>query len=116
MFQGIVERIKNGVNENRGFIYQPIAGLITIGRTTSKDSCENNIHPVVISGTCKVEKGPEQAKVISTTLEAAERTKQYEGTIYRTVCIASDGEAKCGDTLVLTRTLSMYSSDSETFS
>lgn len=66
----------------------------------SKDPRENNIHPIVISGTCKVEKGTEQAKVISITVEATERTKQHEDTIYRTVCIASDGEAKRGDALV----------------
>ena len=51
-------------------------------------------HPVLISGSCKSESGKEHSTLIQTTLEAAHRTG------LRTVCIASDGESRCGASLV----------------
>ena len=60
------------------------------------------MHPILISGTCKKETGPEHAKVIQTALTAAKRTQNFQSfTTYRTVSIVSDSESKHGDALVL---------------
>jgi hypothetical protein len=73
----------------------------------SEDPYENGLWPLLMSGTCKKETGPEHARVINTVLKAFEAMKHHENTTYWTVSIASDGESKCGDALVL---LMMHSS------
>ncbi|KAH9011145.1 hypothetical protein EDB85DRAFT_1901324 [Lactarius pseudohatsudake] len=47
------------------------------------------------------ETSKEHARVIKTILEACNKQKKRNNAIFRTVCIASDGEAKCGDALVI---------------
>ncbi|KAJ7782583.1 hypothetical protein DFH07DRAFT_764716 [Mycena maculata] len=66
----------------------------------SKDPRVYSPRPCCISGTDKHETGPEQAKFIQQILTAA-KNKETRGNItYRTVSIASDGEAKRGSALV----------------
>lgn len=60
-----------------------------------------NPRPVCISGTCKTEKGPQHATLLRKLLEAANNRKVHGNIIYRTVSVASDGEAKCGLALAL---------------
>jgi hypothetical protein len=43
---------------------------------------------------------------------ATSRTQEINNTIYRTVCIASDSEAKCGDALVIQTMVSELSLNS----
>lgn len=54
----------------------------------------------MFSGTCKKETGVEHARLIQTLLTAAENQRHRNAAFYRTICIASDGEAKRGDALV----------------
>jgi hypothetical protein len=60
-----------------------------------------NPRPVCISGTCKTEKGTEHATLLRKLLEAANNRKVHGNIIYRTVSVASDGEAKRGLALAL---------------
>ncbi|KAG6827010.1 hypothetical protein H0H87_005767 [Tephrocybe sp. NHM501043] len=57
--------------------------------------------PIVVSGTCKRETGPEHAKVIETVISALERKNSWGNTTFRTISIGSDGEAKRGDALTI---------------
>jgi hypothetical protein len=51
--------------------------------------------PVLISGSCKRESGSEHARLVRTTLDGIRATK------LRTICIASDGESRRGEALIL---------------
>jgi hypothetical protein len=55
----------------------------------------------MFSGMCKRETGPHHAHIIQTVLNATTDAKEQNNTTYRTVSIASDGEAKRGDALVI---------------
>lgn len=66
----------------------------------SENPCEYSARPIMISGTCKKETGAQHANLIRTIVTATENQKQRCGGSYRTVCIASDGESKCGEALV----------------
>ena len=68
--------------------------------TLSENAREAGVRINVISGTCKKETGPEHAALIRTVLEAGKNNREFNGVIYRTVSIASDGESKRGDALV----------------
>ncbi|KDR76610.1 hypothetical protein GALMADRAFT_139524 [Galerina marginata CBS 339.88] len=68
--------------------------------TLSENAREAGVRINVISGTCKKETGPEHAALIRTVLEAGKKHCEFNGAIYRTVSIASDGESKRGDALV----------------
>ncbi|KAH9960237.1 hypothetical protein BGW80DRAFT_1136508, partial [Lactifluus volemus] len=57
--------------------------------------------PILLSGTCKAETGKQHANLIKAVLEVCTKHSTRNNTLYRTVCIASDGEAKRGDALVL---------------
>lgn len=78
----------------------------------SKKPREYSICPIMFSGTCKKETGTQHAKLIQTLLTASENQKKHGGVTYCTVSIASDREAKCGDTLVHLTMNSTLSSDS----
>ncbi|KAH9074231.1 hypothetical protein EDB83DRAFT_2312565 [Lactarius deliciosus] len=67
----------------------------------SSEPREYAVRPIMFSGTCKRETSEEHAKVIKTILEACNKQSKRNNTIFRTVCIASDGEAKRGDALVI---------------
>ncbi|KAH9028337.1 hypothetical protein EDB85DRAFT_2147919 [Lactarius pseudohatsudake] len=67
----------------------------------SSEPREYAVRPIMFSGTCKRETSKEHARVIKTILEACNKQKKRNNAIFRTVCIASDGEAKCGDALVI---------------
>jgi hypothetical protein len=67
----------------------------------SSEPCEYAIRPIMFSGTCKRETGTEHTQIIKTILEACNRQRTQNGAIHRTVCIASDSEAKRGDALVI---------------
>ncbi|KAJ7663740.1 hypothetical protein DFH06DRAFT_986394, partial [Mycena polygramma] len=56
--------------------------------------------PCCISGTDKHEKGPEHAKFIQQILTAGHNKRTRDNITYRTISIASDGEAKRGASLV----------------
>ncbi|TFK58754.1 hypothetical protein BDN72DRAFT_781639, partial [Pluteus cervinus] len=58
---------------------------------------EYSPRPILISGTCKQETGEQHARLIATVLKAVENDEQY----HRTISIASDGESKRGDALVI---------------
>jgi hypothetical protein len=66
----------------------------------SEDPREYSARPILFSGTCKKETGIEHTRLIQTVLTAAENQSRRNKAFYRTVCIASDGEAKRGDALV----------------
>lgn len=51
----------------------------------------------MVSGTCKHERGAEQLKVIKTCIEANTGDQPH----ICVVCVSSDGETKCGSTLVM---------------
>ncbi|KAK0435891.1 hypothetical protein EV421DRAFT_1892501 [Armillaria borealis] len=51
-------------------------------------------HPVLLSGSCKAEKGVEHAKIIETFLQASQKSG------VRTISVASDGEARRGEALI----------------
>ena len=62
---------------------------------------EYSVRPIMFAGTCKRETDMHHARVIQTVLDAANNVNTREGYPYHTVCIASDGEAKRGDALVI---------------
>ncbi|KAJ7930728.1 hypothetical protein B0H13DRAFT_1858536 [Mycena leptocephala] len=66
----------------------------------SKDPRVYNPRPCCISGTDKTEKGPEQAKFIQQILTAGHNKHTRGNITYRTISIASDGEAKRSAALV----------------
>ncbi|KAJ7714055.1 hypothetical protein B0H16DRAFT_1899230 [Mycena metata] len=67
----------------------------------SRDPHIYNPRPICISGTCKHEKGSEQAEFLRILNDAANNRKQHGNIEYRTVSFASDGEAKRGLALAL---------------
>ncbi len=67
---------------------------------------------IMFSGTCKKEKSNEHAQLIKLVLSACDRQKSQHNATYRTICIASDGEAKRGDALVILTMTSDLSEDS----
>jgi hypothetical protein len=78
----------------------------------SENPREYSARPIMFSGTCKKETGEEHACIIRMILKATEKQKNCNGIIYRTVCVASDGEAKRGDALIILTMHSMLSSNS----
>jgi hypothetical protein len=78
----------------------------------SSEPREYAVRPILFSGTCKKETSEQHARVIKTVLEACNRQKRRGNATYRTVCIASDGEAKRGDALVIQTMTSELSVDS----
>ena len=75
----------------------------------SENPQEYSVHPIMFLGTCKKETGEEHAHEIRTILKATEKKKHCNRITYCTVCIASDGEAKHGDALVILTMHSMLS-------
>lgn len=73
----------------------------------SENPHEYCARPILFSGTCKREKAPEHARLMQTILQALKNKSTQNSVLHRTVCIASDGEAKRGDALVL---LTMHTS------
>lgn len=57
--------------------------------------------PIMYSGTCKREKSDKHMELIKLILDACNRQKTQNNTMYRTICIASDGKAKYGGALVI---------------
>ena len=82
----------------------------------SSEPCEYAIWPVMFSGTCKRETSEQHAQVVKTILEACNKQSIRNNTFYCTVCIASDGEAKRGDALVIQTMVSELSLDSPIYS
>lgn len=82
----------------------------------SENPRDYSAHPIMFSGTCKKETGEEHACIIGTILKATEKLKNRNGMTYRTVCVASDGEAKRGDALVILTMHSMLSPNSPIYS
>jgi hypothetical protein len=76
------------------------------------DPCEYAAWPILFSGTCKKEKSKEHAQLIKTILNACNKQKTRGNATHRTICIASDGEAKHGDALVILMMTSKLSVDS----
>jgi len=77
-----------------------------------ENSWEYSVHPIMFLGTCKKETGKKHMHVIRMILKATKKQKNYNGIIYYTVCVASDGEAKCGDALIILTMHSMLSLNS----
>ncbi|KAI9430083.1 hypothetical protein H4582DRAFT_2064198 [Lactarius indigo] len=73
---------------------------------------EYAVRPIMFSGTCKRETGLHHARVIQSILNAVGNTNVRKDHVYRTVCIASDGEAKRGDALVILTMNSQLSASS----
>ncbi|KAH9010205.1 hypothetical protein EDB83DRAFT_2234413, partial [Lactarius deliciosus] len=78
----------------------------------SSEPHEYAVQPILFSGTCKKETSKQHAWVIKMVLDACNRQKRRNNATYRTVCIASDGEAKHGDALVIQTMTSELSVDS----
>ena len=91
------------------------ATVATISVLSSKP-CEYAVWPVMFSSTCKRETSKQHAQVVKTILEACNKQSIRNNTFYRTVCIASDGEAKRGDALVIQMMVSELSLDSPIYS
>jgi len=66
----------------------------------------------MMSGTCKKETEEQHACIIKTILNVTEKQKYGQGTTYHTVSIASDGETRQGDALVLLTMTSLLSLNS----
>ncbi|KAH9009790.1 hypothetical protein EDB85DRAFT_2282777 [Lactarius pseudohatsudake] len=80
--------------------------------TLSEVPHEYSVRPIMFSGTCKRETGLHHARVLQVVLEAANKVKVRKNCIYRTVCVASDGEAKRGDAFVILTMSSQLSASS----
>lgn len=89
----------------------PLKATVAAIGVLSSELHEYAVWPVMFSGTCKRETGEEHAQVIKTILEVCNWQWTWNGAIYRTVCVASDGEAKCGDALVIQMMTSELSTD-----
>jgi hypothetical protein len=85
--------------------------VATIG-VLSSEPWEYAVHPVMFSGTCKRETSEEHAWLVKTVLEACNKQNMRNNAKYHTICIASDGEAKHGDALVIQTMVSELSPDS----
>ena len=75
-------------------IWQGTVGALGI---LSAESQVYSARPILISGSCKRETGSEHARLIRTTLEGIHTTKPK----LRTICIASDGESRRGEALII---------------
>ena len=78
----------------------------------SSEPREYAVRPIMFSGTCKRETSEEHARVVKTIFEACNKQNKRNNSTYCTVCIASDGEAKRGDALVIQTMVSKLSTDS----
>jgi len=67
----------------------------------SENPWEYSMCPIMFSGTCKKETGEQHAHIIRTILKATANQKNCNKITYHMVCVASDGEAKWGDVLVI---------------
>ncbi|KAH9170291.1 hypothetical protein EDB89DRAFT_2190372 [Lactarius sanguifluus] len=85
-----------------------VAGIGTLSEVPR----EYSVRPIMFSGTCKRETGPHHARVLQVVLEAANKVKVRKNCTYRTVCVASDGEAKRGDAFVILTMSSQLSASS----
>ena len=85
-----------------------VAGIGTL----SEIPREYSVRPIMFLGTCKRETGPQHARVIQMVLDAANNVNTQKDRTNRTVCIASDGEAKRGDALVILTMSSQLSASS----
>ncbi|KAH9167194.1 hypothetical protein EDB89DRAFT_2126133, partial [Lactarius sanguifluus] len=85
-----------------------VAGIGTLSEVPR----EYSVWPIMFSGTCKRETGPHHARVLQVVLEAANKVKVRKNCTYRTVCVASDGEAKRGDAFVILTMSSQLSASS----
>ena len=104
----IMQRGSHTLFNNFHLIQATVAALGVI----SENPREYSARPIMFSGTCKKETGEEHAHLIRTILKATENHKNRNGITYRIVCVASDGEAKRGDALVILTMHSTLSSDS----
>ena len=93
-------------------IVTPLKATVAAIGVLSSEPREYAVRPIMFSGTCKRETSEEHARVIKTVLEACNKQNTRNNTKYRTVCIASDGEAKRGDALVIQTMVSELSMDS----
>ena len=84
------------------------ATVATIG-VLSSEPREYAVRPVLFSGTCKMETSEQHARLVKTVLEACNGQSKRNNLTYRTVSIASDGEAKRGDALVILTMISQLS-------
>ena len=67
----------------------------------SSEPCEYAVQLILFSGTCKTERSKQHAQLVRKVLEACNGQSKRNKLTCRTVSIASDGEAKCGDVLVI---------------
>ena len=96
---------------NHDPLYSLKATVAAIG-VLSSEPREYAVGPILFSGTCKKETSEQHARVIKTVLDACNKQKRRNKAIYRTICIASDGEAKRGDALVIQAMTSKLLADS----
>jgi hypothetical protein len=78
----------------------------------SLDSREYAARTIMFSGTCKKERSEEHVQLIKTILRACNRQKTRGDKTHCTICIASDGKAKRGDSLVILTMASELNVDS----
>ncbi|KAJ7485960.1 hypothetical protein FB451DRAFT_1433109 [Mycena latifolia] len=86
---------------DQGTIHLASEATVVAFGALSRDPHVYNPRPICISGTCKQEKGPDQAAFLRTLNAAANSRKTHGNIIYRTVSVASDGEAKRGLALAM---------------
>ena len=85
--------------------------MATIGVLSSEPQ-EYAVRPILFSGTCKMEMSEQHAKLVRTVLEACHAQSRRNNLTYHTVSVASDGEAKRGDVLVILTMTSQLSEGS----
>ncbi|KZV99141.1 hypothetical protein EXIGLDRAFT_606259, partial [Exidia glandulosa HHB12029] len=90
-----VELLCDGLREGKVHLATE-ATVAALGALTDHPR-EYSARPILLSGTCKRESGPEHAKVISTVIDACKEKEAVTG--LRVISVASDGESRRGAAL-----------------
>ena len=85
------------IHSNDGILKATVAAIGAL----SSEPREYAVRPILFSGTCKTEKSEQHAQLVKTILDACNAQSKRNNLTYRTVSVASDGEAKRGDALVI---------------
>ncbi|KAJ7245508.1 hypothetical protein C8J57DRAFT_1679469 [Mycena rebaudengoi] len=93
------EMLVHDINEGKVHLASE-ATVVALGRL-SGDPQEANPLPICISGTCKKATGHDQAEFLRIIHAAVNNRLKHGNSTYRTISVASDGEAKRGLALTL---------------
>jgi hypothetical protein len=82
---------------NHGLLKATVAAIGVL----SPEPHEYAVRPILFSGTCKMETSEQHVRLLKTILDACNGQCRRNNMMYRTVSMASDGEANRGDALVI---------------